>query len=61
MSFDLCGYRFEIVGKMPAVGGGEPSPEQWKRTIAAEKSTYKVLVGAAAVFIGYLVIEKLLS
>jgi cell division protein FtsL len=45
---------------MPAVGGG-PSPEQWKRMSKAEKIVYCVLVGAAVVFVGYLVIEKLLS
>lgn len=45
---------------MPAVGGG-PSPEQWKRMSKIEKIVYCVLVGAAMVFVGYLVIEKLLS
>ncbi|WP_422649919.1 hypothetical protein [Cupriavidus sp. H18C1] len=46
--------------EMPAVGGG-PSPEQWKRMNAAEKVIYCVLVGAAVVFVGYLVTATLLS
>lgn len=45
---------------MPAVGGG-PSPEQWKRMSKTEKIVYCVLVGAAVVFVGYLIIKKLLS
>lgn len=46
--------------KMPAVGGG-PSPEEWERMSAVAKYIYSVLVGAAVVFIGYLVIVKLVS
>jgi hypothetical protein len=45
---------------MPAVGGG-PSPEQWKRMSKAQKVVYWLLVGSAFVFIGYLIIEKLMG
>ncbi len=45
---------------MPAVGGG-PSPEQWKRMSTKEKVVYWLFVSVALVFVGYLVIEKLLS
>ncbi len=45
---------------MPAVGGG-PSPEEWEGMSAVAKYIYSVLVGAAVVFIGYLVIVKLVS
>jgi cell division protein FtsL len=45
---------------MPAVGGG-PSPDQWKRMTKAQKFVYLLLVGAAIVFVGYLIVEKLSS
>ncbi|MGU7771835.1 hypothetical protein ACV229_16900 [Burkholderia sp. MR1-5-21] len=46
--------------KMPAVGGG-PSPEQWKHMTKAQKIVYWLLIGVAIVFVGYLVVEKLMS
>ena len=46
--------------KMPAVGGG-PSPDQWKRMSKKEKIIYWLFVGAALVFVGYLIVEKILS
>lgn len=49
-----------IGGEMPAVGGG-PSSEQWRRMSTPEKVVYLVLVGAAVLFIGYLLARKLLG
>jgi len=45
---------------MPAVGGG-PSPERWSRMSKSEKTVYWILVGAAIVFVGYLLAERLWS